>query len=159
MDQARHPRVQHAMHLRIRREQAGMGTLARVNDWAATHLAAVFGIAWTIWAFMVIPLVVLLLPAGVKSVVFYLASGWIQLFSLPLMIYVGNRLQRSSDAQSDVMHQAQTHIAQAVDVAVDRLDLSTQGGLTEIMAAVRAQRDQLDALATLLVKGGAADGS
>ena len=83
---------------------------------------------------MTIPLLVLLVPAGVKAVVFYLASGWIGCFALPLLVYVGNKVQRSSDAQSEVMHQAQTHIAHAVDVAVDRLDTATQGGITEVLA-------------------------
>ena len=31
------------------------------------------------------------------------------------MVYVGNKLQRSSDAQSDVIHQALTHIATVSD--------------------------------------------
>ena len=117
-----HPRVQHPIWLRKERHENHLNRAGRVNDWAATHLAAIFGIAWTIWTFMTVPLLVLLFPAGVKNVVFYLASGWIQLFSLPLMIYVGNKLQRSSDAQSDVIHQALTHIATVSDQNQDLLN-------------------------------------
>lgn len=138
-----HPAVRHAVHLRMRSEQRGAGLVALINDWAATHVAAVFGIAWTIWAFMTIPLLVLLFPPSVKSVVFYLASGWVQLFALPLMIYVGNRLQRSSDAQSEAMHQAQTHIANQIDVAVDRLDLATAGGLRAVLDAISSLRTEV----------------
>jgi hypothetical protein len=126
-----HPQVPHAGRLRAQRDQARTLT-GFVNDWAATHLAAVFGLAGTIWVFMTIPLLVLLAPSGIKAVAFYLASGWIQLFALPLMIYVGNKLQRSADAQADAMHQAQTHIAAMVDLAADRLDLSTRGGLADL---------------------------
>jgi hypothetical protein len=120
-----HPAVKHPVHLRVQRDQGGAGPVVRVNDWAATHLAAVFGVAWTIWVFLTVPLLVLLAPSGVKSVVFYLASGWIQLFSLPLMIYVGNKLQRSSDAQSEVIHTALTHIATVSDQCKTLIEQNT----------------------------------
>jgi hypothetical protein len=153
-----HPAVQHAVHLRIKRHREGMSRVGLANDWLATHLAVVFGVAWTVWAFMTIPLLVLLAPAGVKAVVFFLSSGWIQLFALPLLVYVGNKVQRSSDAQSEVMHQAQTHIAHAVDVAVDRLDSTTTGGITEVLAAQAATRAQIGALADLVrAQGGGHD--
>lgn len=93
--------------------------VARVNEWFASHLALVFGLAWTVWAFMVIPLLVLLLPAGIRSVVFYLASGWIQLWALPLFVFTGNRLQAAQEAQSEAQHQALTHIANTADLAAD----------------------------------------
>jgi hypothetical protein len=93
--------------------------VARANNWLAGHLAMVFGLAWTVWAFMIVPLVVLLAPAGIRSVVFYLASGWIQLWALPLFVFTGNRLQKSADAQSDAQHQALTHIATTGDEVHD----------------------------------------
>jgi hypothetical protein len=111
----RHPAVAHPVHLRVARHRGGMGRIRRANDWAATHLAALFGLGATIWLFLTVPLLVLLAPSGVKAVVFYLASGWIQLFALPLMTYIGVKLQRSSDAQSEVIHKALTHIATQVD--------------------------------------------
>ncbi len=85
--------------------------VARVNDWLATRLALVFGLVWTVWVFMVFPLVLLLLPKGVQNTGFFISSGWIQLWALPLFVYVGNRLQKSADAQSDAQHDALTHIA------------------------------------------------
>lgn len=93
------------------------GRAARANEWAASHLAMIFGLAWTVWTFMAVPLLVLLLPGSVRSVVFYLASGWIQLWALPLFVYTGSRLQRSADAQSDAQHEALTHIAATADQA------------------------------------------
>jgi hypothetical protein len=115
-----HPAVPHPVALRKHRHHLRMGPglrgqIARSNDWAATHLAVMFGLVWTVWLFMAIPLLVLLAPSGARTVVFYLASGWIQLWALPLFVYVGNKLQRSSDAQSEVMHQALTHIAATGD--------------------------------------------
>jgi hypothetical protein len=88
---------------------------AKLNEWLASRLAMVFGLAWTIWAFATVPLLVLLAPSPVRSVVFYLASGWIQLWALPLFVYTGQKLQKTSDAQSDAQHAALTHIAGIVD--------------------------------------------
>lgn len=126
------------------------GAAGRVNDWAATRLSAAFGLVWTVWLFMTIPLLVLLAPAGIRSVVFYLASGWIQLWALPLFVYVGNKLQRSADAQSDAQHQALTHIALAADevkdamrTALDRLDIDTRGGLADLYARLAARQDEV----------------
>ena len=110
-----HPAVAHPVHLRIRRHKDGMGPIGRANDWLATHLAVVFGVCWTIWVFFIVPIIAYFLPAGIQGHIFFFSSGWIQLFALPLMVYVGNKLQRSSDAQSDVIHQALTHIATVSD--------------------------------------------
>jgi hypothetical protein len=110
-----HPAVAHPVHLRIRRHHDGMGAVGRANDWLATHLAVVFGVCWTIWVFFIVPIVAYFLPAGIQAHIFFFSSGWIQLFALPLMVYVGNKLQRSSDAQSDVIHQALSHIATVSD--------------------------------------------
>ena len=110
-----HPAVQHPVHLRIHRHRDGMGPVGKANDWLATHLAIVFGVCWTIWVFFIVPIVAYFLPAGIQGHIFFFSSGWIQLFALPLMVYVGNKLQRSSDAQSDVIHQALTHIATVSD--------------------------------------------
>jgi hypothetical protein len=128
------------VRLRIHRHRAGMGAVGKANDWLATHLAILFGVAWTIWVFLTVPLLVLLAPAGFKSVVFYLASGWIQLFALPLMVYVGNKLQRSSDAQSEVMHQALTHIATVSDQNKTLIEQNTE--LTQAIHAAIGGRVQ-----------------
>jgi len=110
-----HPAVAHPVRLRIRRDRAGMGRLGRANDWLATHLAVVFGLVWTVWLFFIVPLIAPYLGATIESKIFFYSSGWLQLFALPLLVYVGNKIQRSSDAQSEVMHDALTHIATVSD--------------------------------------------
>jgi len=92
-----------------------VGWLSRANDWAATHMAAVFGMAGTIWIFFTSPLVAQFMPLAIRNTFFYYSSGWVQLFALPLMVWVGNRLQRTTDAQSEAQHQALTHIATVAD--------------------------------------------
>jgi hypothetical protein len=142
-----HHAILHPVELRIFRHRAGMGWVGKANDWMATHLAILFGVAWTIWVFFIVPLVAYFLPAKIQAHIFFFSSGWIQLFALPLMIYVGNKLQRSSDAQSQVMYQGMTHIASVSDESADRLDLSTSGGLADVHDEVRKLREDVSGLA------------
>lgn len=106
-----HPEVHHPHEL----EQNGFKAMGRFNDWAMSHLALVFGLAWTVWLFMIYPLALLLTPKTIQDHGFFLSSGWIQLWALPLFVFVGNKLQRKTDAQSDAMYQALTHIATIED--------------------------------------------
>ena len=140
-----HPAVQHPVHLRIRRHREGMGTVGKANDWLATHLAIVFGVCWTIWVFFIVPIIAYFLPAAIQGHIFFFSSGWIQLFALPLMVYVGNKLQRSSDAQSEVIHDALTHIATVSDQLADLLNLETPGGLAAVNEEARGARSAAEA--------------
>lgn len=85
------------------------------NDWLATHLVAVFGTVWTVWLFVVYPLLALLFPHSVQSVVFFISSGWIQLWALPLLNYTQNRADALRSAKADTDHQALTHVATVLD--------------------------------------------
>lgn len=114
-DHRLHPHVPHPVHLRIRRHREGMSRLALVNDWVATHLALIFGISWTIWVFFIWPLIAQFMSQDVQSKTSYYAQSWVQLFALPLMVYVSNKIQRSSDAQSEAMHESLTYMAKTVD--------------------------------------------
>jgi hypothetical protein len=119
-----HPKVQHPVHLRHQGQKTGR--VSKANDWMATHLAIVFGLAWTVWLFFSVPLIAPYLGAAAEGKIFFYSSGWIQLFALPLMVYVGNKLQRSSDAQSEVMHQALTHIATVSDENKKLIEQNTE---------------------------------
>jgi hypothetical protein len=122
---SRHHAVINPRHLRHHRE-GKTGMTARVNDFLATRLAVLFGLAWTIWVFFIVPLVAYFLPATTQGHIFFFSSGWIQLFALPLMIYVGNKLQRSADAQSDSMTKALSHIAIVEDQNAELLKQNTE---------------------------------
>jgi hypothetical protein len=145
-----HPAVAHPVHLRIRRHRDGMGAVGRANDWLATHLAVVFGVCWTIWVFFIVPIVAYFLPAGIQAHIFFFSSGWIQLFALPLMVYVGNKLQRSSDAQSEVIHQALSHIATVSDQNKVLIEQNTE--LTEQVHALVAALPKPQPPKTLVTK-------
>jgi len=95
---------------------------SRWDDWVADRLVTVFGSTGTTAAFMAIPLIALLFSVAVQNVVFFLASGWIQLWALPLLNYAQNKadVQRSAKAESD--HQALLVIKATVDDVRMRLD-------------------------------------
>lgn len=118
-----HPRVTHPSKF--------LGAERKWNDIAANWVARIFGSPWCIWLFLITPLVVLLAPRAWKDAVFYLASGWIQLFALPLLTYVGNKAEALRGAKAQADHEALTHIAEAVDAA---------------LSEVTALRGQVDAL-------------
>ena len=103
----KHPQVLHPTDL----ERDIESSVGKTNDWLASHLAIVFGAVWTVWLFFIVPLVAYFLPSHAQATIFFFSSGWIQLFALPLFVYIGNKLQKSTDLQSDAQHQALTHIA------------------------------------------------
>lgn len=142
---SQHPAVPHAVHMRLREdaarhERGARGKIAAANDWLATHLAIVFGVCWTIWLFFTVPLIAPYLGPAAEGKIFFYSSGWLQLFALPLMVYVGNKLQRSSDLQSAAMHEALTHIATVEDQNKQLLDRNTD--LTEQIHGLAQQIHQ-----------------
>lgn len=98
--------------------------VAVVNDWLASHLGLVFGSVWIVWVFFLWPLIAQFESAIVQQKTSYYSQSWVQLFALPLFVYIGNKLQRTSDAQSDVQHQALTHIANVGDDVKTLLQLN-----------------------------------
>jgi hypothetical protein len=124
-DQRVHPHVPHPVRLRMHRDRAGAGKITLANDWAATHLGIFFGSVWVVWAFFIWPLAAQYLNTEVQVKTSYYAQSWVQLFALPLFVYIGNRLQRSSDAQSDAQHEAMTHIATVSDQNAELLKQNT----------------------------------
>lgn len=87
------------------------------QDYLATKLALVFGFGWTIWVFFIVPLLAEFFPPSAQARVFYYASGWIQLFALPLMVYVSNKIQATTDATSREQGRVLEGIDQAITVA------------------------------------------
>lgn len=113
-----HPHVPHPREY-MTHHREGLGWL---NAMLASRLAVVFGSVWTIWVFVVVPLVALLMPQGVQTVVFFLASAWVQLFALPLFVWVANTTGAKQDAKAEADHQALSHIATRIDMMFARED-------------------------------------
>ena len=78
------------------------------------------------WLFFALPLIARFLGAQFQTQFFYYSSGWVQLFALPLLTYIGVKLQRSSDAQSEVQHQAMVHIATVEDQNKQLIEQNTE---------------------------------
>lgn len=147
-----HPAVEHPRQLLdranlIRYERRAVGVVSRYNDFAASHLGLVFGSVWMVWVFFIWPLVADHLGPGVQAQTSYYAQSWIQLFALPLFVYIGNKLQRSGDAQAQAVHQAMTHIAIVSDENKKLIEANTKlteevHNLTaEVHAMVSASRE------------------
>jgi hypothetical protein len=75
------------------------------QDYLATKLALLFGFGWTIWVFFIIPLAAPAFSPRIQAQIFYFASGWVQLFALPLMVYVSNKIQASADKTTEAQQQ------------------------------------------------------
>lgn len=127
-----HPRVPHPDQF--------LTTERRWNDIAAGWVARIFGSPWCIWAFLVVPLAILLAPQPWQSVVFYLASGWIQLFALPLLTYVGNKADQLRSAKAEADRVALSSMHEAMDAL--RADVTgIKGFLALTLAASSKPKD------------------
>lgn len=155
-----HPAVAHAVRLRLRddaiRYEKGLrGKITAGNDWTATRLGLVFGSVWVVWVFFIWPLIAQYMGTEVGLKTSYYAQSWIQLFALPLFVYIGNRLQRSSDAQSEAQHQALTHIAMTGDdvKALIEQDKALTEQVHALVTALASQPSPVKRLATPAERG------
>lgn len=109
------------------------------NAKVAVILTKVVGTMWAFWVFNGIALVSL--PSAIHQhsltiLINWVSSNWIQLILLPALM-VGQNLQNvAADARADKMFND-------TEVIVDRLDVRTQGGITDILDAIAALRTDL----------------
>lgn len=97
------------------------------DDWLADQLTLVFGSTWTMAVFLVVPLLALLLPTETQQVVFFLASGWIQLWALPLLNYAQNKAEIVRSAKADADHQSLVALHTAIQEIHTKIDDLTAG--------------------------------
>lgn len=74
-------------------------SLKKVNDWAAFKLAAIYGAAITIWIFAVYSLLGALVSNETQNHMLYWSNA-AQLVFCPLMVYVGNQINKSHKENS-----------------------------------------------------------
>lgn len=91
----------------------------KLLDYAADHLIIAFGSMYMVIFFVIYPLCALLLPSQFQALVFFLSSGWVQLWALPLLNYAQNKADKQRQAKADVDHYALTHIAQQIDLLIE----------------------------------------
>lgn len=97
------------------------------DDWVADRLVVLFGSTWTTAVFMAIPLLALLLPNAEQQIVFFLASGWIQLWALPLLNYAQNKADIMRSAKADADHQSLLALHSLLQELSDKMDRLTSG--------------------------------
>jgi hypothetical protein len=111
------------------------------NSKVAVLLTRVVGTMWCFWVFNVIALPALVAAfktGSVLPIINAVSSNWIQLILLPALM-VGQNLQNvAADARSAKTFDDIEHVKSDVAVALDRLDTHTDGGLKEVLDAIRA---------------------
>ena len=122
---APHPHVRHPKEV-LQLRHAGRNPLSRFQDWAANHLALFFGSMLTVELFLIYPLVALLFPQNVQNVVFFMSSGWIQLWALPLLNYTQNKVQEAQEAKQEVDHETLTYIATLEDQVKELIEINNK---------------------------------
>jgi len=126
----------------------GAHFIVRWNTKLAFAVAAAYGAAVTIWLFTGYTLLGVVRPSWLTALLFW--SNGVQLVFCAVMTFVGNVISRQQQAKNEADHAAQTHIATVVDVAADRLDTSTKGGITSVLDEVRAGREDVRAMVAAL---------
>ena len=113
-----HPEVTHPKDLLA---PAG-GVLARANDrlltWVAEHVLASMV---TFDAALVLPLLVLPAPAGVKITLGVISGSWFQWWALPALQRQQIKADAKRDAKADADHAALTSMHHALDEALTLL--------------------------------------
>lgn len=135
--------------LHIRRDIAAVDG---VNAKVAILLTRAVGTMWSFWVFDGIALISL--PTAIRTgnptvIINWVSSNWLQLVLLPAVM-VGQRLQNVAAEQREAA------LSDHMDLVVDRLDCSTEGGLAEVLAAVGEARK--DFARTIQAITGAAGG-
>lgn len=120
-----HPHVKHPKEL-LRLKQGTKSDFNKLQDWAANHLALFFGSMLTVELFLVYPLLALLFPQNVQTVVFFISSGWIQLWALPLLNYTQNKVQEANEAKQEVDHETLTYIATLEDQVKELIEINNK---------------------------------
>jgi hypothetical protein len=136
-DHAVHAHTRHYMPALLRispgQIKRDLAAVDGFNAKVAVLLTRVVGTMWAFWIFNGIALVSLpsAIDAGNLTVLInWVSSNWIQLILLPALM-VGQNLQNvAADARA-----AKTF--QDVETVLDRLDTKTEGGLKEVLDAIR----------------------
>lgn len=147
-----HTKTGHAVHLRAADHMPEGSAYARFNKQVALAVTGWVGSMSCAWVFCLLALASLpavlaqafhvrwfpgwLVAAGLIALVAWIAQTFLQLVLLSVIMVGQNVQQAASDARA-----AKTF--EDAEVIADRLDLDTRGGLTDVMAEVKALRATL----------------
>ncbi len=116
-----HPKVRHPKEL-IKAAKAKQNAALRANDavltWITNHILAsvlLFDVA------LIVPLLVLRAPSGVKITLGVISGSWIQWWALPALQRSQNKIQAQNDAKAETDHETLTHLANLQDQQMEEL--------------------------------------
>jgi hypothetical protein len=138
----------HVTDHEIEHLRTGIKLIDRFNNVFAGIITKGVGTMWCAYAFAIFDLLALptAISGGLFGIVQWVASFFLQLVLLSI-IMVGQAQQNiASDARSaktfedaEETKQVSADAKAAILVALDRLDVNTEGGITDILEAIRAR--------------------
>lgn len=109
------------------------------NSKVAVLLTRLVGTMWAFWVFNGIALVSLpsiIQQGGLQPLIAWVSSNWIQLILLPALM-VGQNLQNAAaDSRAAKTFDDIERVKVDVTTALDRLDVTTEGGLKDVLDAI-----------------------
>jgi hypothetical protein len=114
--------------------------VAAVNGFNAKFAVVLTKVVGTMWCFYLFNGIALIsLPSAIRSgnltvLINWISSNWIQLVLLPALMVGQNVQSATADARAQKAFED-------TELILDRLDTNTQGGLTEVLEAIRALKD------------------
>lgn len=78
--------------------------IKRINEWLAVHTTIALGTMWCVYAFVVLSVVPVFLPAWMSSILYF--SNALQLTFLPLLLVGQNVLGRAAETRAQQDHAA-----------------------------------------------------
>jgi hypothetical protein len=136
------------------RPPPGSPWVTRANAWLALRITRAVGTMWCAYAFAALDLLALptAIHGGLYGIVQWTASFFLQLVLLSI-IMVGQAVQATaSDARAAKTFEDAEEARKGIAVALDRLDVTTEGGLREVLDALGAQERVLRALAATMTR-------
>ncbi len=156
-----------AVHARVIDHHPAGSAYARFNKRIAMALTAGVGTMTTFWLFCLLALCSLpsvlsafapfahtfpawMVKASIIALVAWIAQTFLQLVLLPALM-VGQSLQNAaSDARAAKQFEDTEQVRSDLMVALDRLDVTTEGGLTAVLAEAKAAHADVQSLRDIL---------
>jgi hypothetical protein len=143
----RHGLPVHARVLDHLTPAAGSSFYARFNAWLAVKITTAVGTMTCAYTFAAFDLLALpkAIQGGLYGVVQWVASFFLQLVLLSIILVAQGGQARASDARAAKTFEDVEALRADLTIALDRLDIHTAGGIKDVLDAVAALRGDLAA--------------
>ena len=135
-----HTRLGLPVHARTHDHLPRKHAVDRFNSRLAVIITRVVGSMWCAYAFALFDLISLpdAIKAGTPAIISWVAQTFLQLVLLSVIMVGQNVQAAASDARQAKVFEDAEETKAAVAVALDRLDVTTEGGIKAVLDAVSA---------------------